>query len=111
MANEQTEKKDTGKPAKKKEPRFQLRRYLNEMKGEVKKLTWLSRNDLIKNTAMVLVFVLAMSLVIWVLDLAFSGATKGLTALTHPTAAQEESVDKPSSTDAPEATDAADTAK
>ena len=107
MANEQTEKKDTGKPAKKKEPRFQLRRYLNEMK----KLTWLSRNDLIKNTAMVLVFVLAMSLVIWVLDLAFSGATKGLTALTHPTAAQEESVDTPSSTDAPEATDAADTAK
>ena len=82
MANEQTEKKDTGKPAKKKELRFQLRRYLNEMKGEVKKLTWLSRNDLIKNTAMVLVFVLAMSLVIWVLDLAFSGATKGLTALT-----------------------------
>ena len=109
MANEQTEKKDTGKPAKKKELRFQLRRYLNEMKGEVKKLTWLSRNDLIKNTAMVLV--LAMSLVIWVLDLAFSGATKGLTALTHPTAAQEESVDTPSSTDAPEATDAADTAK
>ena len=39
MANEQTEKKDTGKPAKKKELRFQLRRYLNEMKGEVKKLT------------------------------------------------------------------------
>lgn len=84
MANEQTEKKVAKKA--KKERKFQLKKYLGEMNGEVKKLTWLSKKDLAKNTAMVLVFVLAMSLVIWVLDMAFSGATKGLTTLTHPAA-------------------------
>ena len=87
MAKEQTEK-NVAKKAKK-EPKFQLNKYLGEMNGEVKKLTWLSKKDLVKNTAMVLVFVLAMSLVIWLLDLGFSGATKGLTTLTHPAGVED----------------------
>ena len=45
--------------------------YIKEMTGEVKKLTWLSVKELVKATAVVLVFVLAFALLIYVLDLIF----------------------------------------
>ncbi|MBR0507722.1 MAG: preprotein translocase subunit SecE [Clostridia bacterium] len=45
--------------------------YIKEMTGEVKKLTWLSMKELVKATAVVLVFVLAFALLIYLLDLAF----------------------------------------
>ncbi len=45
--------------------------YIKEMTGEVKKLTWLTMKELIKATAVVLVFVLAFALLIYVLDLIF----------------------------------------
>ncbi len=45
--------------------------YIKEMTGEVKKLTWLSVKELVKATAVVLVFVLAFALIIYLLDLAF----------------------------------------
>ena len=81
MAKEVEKKAATGaKPAKK--ARLNLKQYLKEMMGEVKKLTWLSVSDLVKHTAMVFVFVLAMSAVIWLLDLGFSAGVKGLAALT-----------------------------
>ena len=48
----------------------------------IKKLTWLSVSDLVKHTAMVFVVVLAMSAVIWLLDLGFSAGVKGLATLT-----------------------------
>ena len=62
--------------------RLNLKQYLKEMMGEVKKLTWLSVGDLVKHTAMVFVVVLAMSAVIWLLDLGFSAGVKGLATLT-----------------------------
>ena len=67
------------KPAKKK---LNIKQYLKEMLGEVKKLTWLSIGDLVKHTAMVFVVVLAMSAVIWLLDLGFSAGVKGLATIT-----------------------------
>ena len=81
MANE-VEKKATAaaKPAKKR--KLNIKQYLKEMLGEVKKLTWLSVGDLVKHTAMVFVVVLAMSAVIWLLDLGFSAGVKGLATLT-----------------------------
>ena len=81
MANE-VEKKATAaaKPAKKR--KLNIKQYLKEMMGEVKKLTWLSFGDLVKHTAMVFVVVLAMSAVIWLLDLGFSAGVKGLATLT-----------------------------
>ena len=81
MANE-VEKKATAaaKPAKKR--KLNIKQYLKEMLGEVKKLTWLSVSDLVKHTAMVFVVVLAMSAVIWLLDLGFSAGVKGLATLT-----------------------------
>jgi preprotein translocase SecE subunit len=45
--------------------------YIKEMTGEVKKLTWLSMKELVKATAVVLAFVLAFALLIYVLDLIF----------------------------------------
>ena len=55
--------------------------YLKEMTGEVKKLTWLSWKELVKATAVVLVFVLAFALLIYVLDLIFYTPVKA--ALNH----------------------------
>lgn len=62
------DKKDVKKTSKKK---FNLGTYLKEMWGEVKKLTWLSWKELAKNTGVVIVVVLAITLVIYVLDFAF----------------------------------------
>ena len=52
--------------------------YIKEMTGEVKKLTWLTMKELIKATAVVLVFVLAFALLIYVLDLNFYTPVKAL---------------------------------
>ncbi len=81
MAKEVEKKTNTAaKPAKKR--MLNIKQYLKEMMGEVKKLTWLSVSDLVKHTAMVFVVVLAMSAVIWLLDLGFSAGVKGLATLT-----------------------------
>ena len=80
MANEVEKKSSGAKPAKK--SKLNIKQYLKEMMGEVKKLTWLSVSDLVKHTAMVFVVVLAMSAVIWLLDLGFSAGVKGLATLT-----------------------------
>ena len=81
MAKEVEKKANAAaKPAKK--SKLNLKQYLKEMMGEVKKLTWLSAGDLVKHTAMVFVVVLVMSAVIWLLDLGFSAGVKGLSTLT-----------------------------
>ncbi len=81
MAKELEKKANAAaKPAKK--SRLNIKQYLKEMLGEVKKLTWMSAGDLVKHTAMVFVVVLAMSAVIWLLDLGFSAGVKGLATLT-----------------------------
>ena len=49
-----------------------LFRFLREMIGEVKKLTWLSGKELFSHTLAVIVFVLGMALIIYILDLVFS---------------------------------------
>ena len=50
MAKELEKKAAAGKPARKK---LNIKQYLKEMWGEVKKLTWLSVGDLVKHTAKV----------------------------------------------------------
>lgn len=55
--------------------------YIKEMTGEVKKLTWLTMKELVKATAVVLVFVLAFAVLIYVLDLVFYTPVKA--ALNH----------------------------
>ncbi|MDP3448442.1 MAG: preprotein translocase subunit SecE [Eubacteriales bacterium] len=58
-----------------------LFRFLREMLGEVKKLTWLSRKELFSHTLAVIVFVLAMALLIGVLDLVFSSGFGALSSI------------------------------
>lgn len=58
-----------------------LFRFLREMIGEVKKLTWLSGKELFSHTLAVVVFVLAMALLIGVLDFAFSGGFGALSKI------------------------------
>ena len=59
--------------------------YIKEMTGEVKKLTWLNMKELVKATAVVLVFVLAFALLIYVLDLIFYTPVKALLTGTQET--------------------------
>ena len=66
--------------------------YIKEMTGEVKKLTWLNLKELVKATAVVLVFVLAFAVLIYVLDLVFYTPVKA--ALNHsPETATEQVTD------------------
>ena len=90
MANEVEKKSSGAKPAKK--SKLNLKQYLKEMWGEVKKLTWLSFGDLVKHTAMVFVVVLVMSAVIWLLDLGFSAGVKGLATITGAGTAETETI-------------------
>ena len=91
MAKEVEKKTNTAaKPAKKR--LLNIKQYLKEMMGEVKKLTWLSVGDLVKHTAMVFVVVLVMSAVIWLLDLGFSAGVKGLATITGAGTAQTETI-------------------
>jgi preprotein translocase SecE subunit len=59
-----------------------LVRYFREMLGELKKLTWLSGQDLVSHTAAVLVFVLGMAVLIYVLDLVFSTGFSAISKIT-----------------------------
>lgn len=58
-----------------------LFRFLREMLGEVKKLTWLSGKELFSHTLAVVIFVLAMALMIGLLDLAFSSGFGAISSI------------------------------
>ncbi len=58
-----------------------LARYLREMAGELKKLTWLSGRDLASHTVAVIVFVVLMAVLIWLLDLAFSSGFSAIATI------------------------------
>ena len=53
-----------------------LMRYLREMIGELKKLTWLSGKELFSHTLAVVTFVVVMAAVIYLLDTTFSAGFK-----------------------------------
>ncbi len=85
------EKKAEAKKPQKKERRFKFVSYLKEMWGEVKKLTWLTPKELAKNTAVVIVVVLAFTLMIYILDFAFGKPIQLL--LDAAPVAQEQIID------------------
>lgn len=69
---------------KDKKPNFFVRagkaigKYFKEVAGEVKKLSWPTKKELINYSLAVLAFVALMAAIMWVLDLGFSS---GITAL------------------------------
>ena len=54
--------------------RFSLFTYIKETKQELKRVSWPSRKELLKNTGVVLTVVISSTLLVWVLDSVLSGA-------------------------------------
>jgi len=95
-------------PKKKKARKFHPIRYIKEMWGEVKKLSWLALPDLAKYAIAVIVFVLVMSTMVYALDFAFGSGVKGINELTGGTtvvADQEDDRDDDDDEEVPEATE------
>ena len=74
------EKKSEKKPAKDKKPSIfaRMAKFFREYKAELKKVTWSSRQDTIRNTVVVGVTVVVVGVVIYGLDALF---TTGIEAL------------------------------
>ena len=51
---------------------FSVTRFLSETKGELKKVTWPTKQELIANTIVVLIAVVLCAALIWVIDTFFS---------------------------------------
>ena len=73
--------------------------YIKEMTGEVKKLTWLTMKELVKATAVVLVFVLAFAVLIYVLDLVFYTPVKAALQHSNETTTEEPAEETPAPAD------------
>lgn len=88
--NAKTEKKKDHGP--KKEPLFsRIGKFLKEVLGELKKLTWPTRKELVSYTLTVMGFILLLAAIIYVLDLLFGSglglvASIGSNAAATPTA-------------------------
>ncbi len=55
-------------PAKKDKKPNRIRRWLKDMKGELKKITWPSGKDTLRNVLIVIVCVIVVGIFIWVFD-------------------------------------------
>lgn len=82
MATTEKDNKLEKKKKPKKEGKFHPIRYFREMFGELKKLTWFTGKELFSHTLAVIVFVLAMALIIYVLDLAFSSGFSAISQIS-----------------------------
>lgn len=70
------DKKDAHKPAKKERAKkLQIGKFFREVFGELKKMTWPTRKELVSYTFTVLAFIAIFAVIIGLLDLAFG---KGL---------------------------------
>ena len=54
--------------------KFSLFRYIKETKQELKRVTWPTKKELLKNTGIVLTVVISFTILVWLLDTALSGA-------------------------------------
>ena len=57
-----------------KKKKFSLVSYIKETKQELKRVTWPTKNELLKNTGIVLTVVISFTILVWLLDTALSGA-------------------------------------
>ncbi len=58
-----------------------LKRFFVETKSELKKATWPSKQQLMHNTGVILVFIIVVSIILFVLDIGFSGLFSKITEL------------------------------
>ncbi len=74
-----SETKSDKKPAKSKPSFFaRIAKFFREYKAELKKVTWASGSDTLRNTIVVVVSVIIVGAVIGVLDFAFNSGLVGL---------------------------------
>ena len=51
-------------------------RFFKDVKSELKKVTWPTKNQAVKNTVVVFVFLIIIGLFVFLIDLLFQGAAK-----------------------------------
>ena len=54
--------------------KFNLISYIKETKQELKRVTWPTKKELLKNTGVVLTVVVSATILVWALDSVLSGA-------------------------------------
>ncbi|MGX4601633.1 preprotein translocase subunit SecE [[Clostridium] dakarense] len=54
--------------------RFSLATYIKETKQELKRVSWPTKQELLKNTGVVLTVVISSTILVWALDSVLSGA-------------------------------------
>ena len=57
-----------------------LIQYFRDAREELARVTWPSRQDVLEGTQAVLIFVVALTLIVWALDLLFGTAIKAALA-------------------------------
>lgn len=79
----ETDKPKKAKAEKSKKPGVgqRLSRFLREMKAELKKVSWPSRRDTMRNTGVVIVCVLVVAVIVWVFDGIASSVINALLSL------------------------------
>ena len=64
----ETNEKSKKKSRKKSKKRFRLFSYIGETRQELKRVSWPTRKELLKNTGVVLTVVTLATILVWVLD-------------------------------------------
>ncbi len=77
VSSDKAQKKDKA-PAKKEKKPGRVARWFKDMKGELKKVTWPSGKDTMKNVLIVLGCVVVVGICIWVFDLVAKGVVEAL---------------------------------
>ena len=80
VSSDKAQKKDKA-PAKKEKKPGRVARWFKDMKGELKKVTWPTGKDTMKNVLVVLVCVIVVGICIWVFDLIAKGVVQALLKL------------------------------
>lgn len=82
--NTPAEKKPAEKPAKVKKPSIfsRIGKWFRELKSEIKKIVWPTRQQTVKNTGVVIAAIIIIGIFIWILDAIFNfGITNFITHL------------------------------
>ncbi|NIM13120.1 MAG: preprotein translocase subunit SecE [Candidatus Aminicenantes bacterium] len=58
-----------------------IKNYLTEVKGELKKVTWPSKNDLQKTTIAVIILSIIFGIYLTLIDLSFQEVVKGIISI------------------------------
>ena len=62
------------KTNKSKKQRFRLVTFIKETIAELKRVTWSTKTELLKNTGIVLATIISFTILVWALDTLLSGA-------------------------------------